>query len=48
MPQASITIGVEGFTRPEDVTLVESLTLPFRGDQRLLLEAAPGSAPGPA
>jgi len=48
VPQASITIGVLGFTRREDVTLVESLTVPFRGDQRLLLEAAPGSAPGPA
>ena len=42
VPQASITIGVDGFTRPEDVTLVESLTVPFRGDARLRLEPAPG------
>jgi sterol desaturase/sphingolipid hydroxylase (fatty acid hydroxylase superfamily) len=34
--QASVTIGVPGFSRPEDVTLVESLTLPFRPDPRLL------------
>jgi sterol desaturase/sphingolipid hydroxylase (fatty acid hydroxylase superfamily) len=38
--QASITIGVPGFSRPEDVTLVESLTLPFRADPRLLPPAA--------
>ena len=48
VPQASITIGVEGFARPEDVTLVESLTVPFRGDRRLLLGPAAGDAPGPA
>ena len=36
VPQASITIGVPGFERPEQVTLEESLTLPFRrGLQRL-------------
>ena len=33
--QASITIGVAGFSRPEDVTLAESLALPFRDDVRL-------------
>ena len=38
--QASITIGVEGFLRPEDVTLVESLRLPFRDEPRLRLPAA--------
>jgi sterol desaturase/sphingolipid hydroxylase (fatty acid hydroxylase superfamily) len=41
--QASITIGVPGFSRREDVTLVESVTLPVRADQRLL-----GVAPGEA
>jgi sterol desaturase/sphingolipid hydroxylase (fatty acid hydroxylase superfamily) len=40
VPQASITIGVAGFDRPEDVTLVKSLTLPFRPDPRLLPPAA--------
>jgi sterol desaturase/sphingolipid hydroxylase (fatty acid hydroxylase superfamily) len=30
VPQASITIGVEGYARLEDVTLERSLTLPFR------------------
>jgi sterol desaturase/sphingolipid hydroxylase (fatty acid hydroxylase superfamily) len=30
VPQASITIGVEGYAQPEDVTLERSLTLPFR------------------
>jgi sterol desaturase/sphingolipid hydroxylase (fatty acid hydroxylase superfamily) len=34
--QASITIGVAGFSRPEDVTLGKSLTMPFRDDDRLL------------
>jgi sterol desaturase/sphingolipid hydroxylase (fatty acid hydroxylase superfamily) len=38
--QASITIGVPGFSRPEDVTLAESLTLPFRADPRLLRPSA--------
>jgi len=32
VPQASVTIGVPGFSRPEDVTLMSSLTLPFRPD----------------
>jgi sterol desaturase/sphingolipid hydroxylase (fatty acid hydroxylase superfamily) len=36
VPQASITIGVPGFSHVEDVTLSESLTLPFREDPRLL------------
>jgi sterol desaturase/sphingolipid hydroxylase (fatty acid hydroxylase superfamily) len=40
VPQASITIGVPGFSTPADVTLVKSLTLPFRPDPRLLLPAA--------
>ena len=31
-----VTIGVAGFSRPEDVTLERSLTLPFREDPRLL------------
>jgi sterol desaturase/sphingolipid hydroxylase (fatty acid hydroxylase superfamily) len=35
VPQASVTIGVPGFTAPEDVTLAPSLTLPFRADPRL-------------
>jgi len=35
VPQASITIGVAGFLGPDDVTLAESLTLPFRDDARL-------------
>ena len=34
--QSSVTIGVQGFTRPEDVTLVASLALPFLPDRRLL------------
>jgi sterol desaturase/sphingolipid hydroxylase (fatty acid hydroxylase superfamily) len=38
--QSSITIGVPGFSRPEDVTLAESLTVPFRADSRLLLAPA--------
>jgi len=42
--QASITIGVAGFLDADDVTLAESLTLPFRDDARLRL---PGEALGP-
>jgi sterol desaturase/sphingolipid hydroxylase (fatty acid hydroxylase superfamily) len=42
--QASITIGVAGFLDANDVTLAESLTLPFRDDARLRL---PGEALGP-
>jgi sterol desaturase/sphingolipid hydroxylase (fatty acid hydroxylase superfamily) len=38
--QAGITIGVPGFSRPEDVTLVASLSLPFRDDPRLLPPSA--------
>jgi len=34
--QASVTIGVQGFSTPEDVTLLSSLTLPFLPDRRLL------------
>jgi sterol desaturase/sphingolipid hydroxylase (fatty acid hydroxylase superfamily) len=34
--QDAVTIGVDGFSRPEDVTLERSLTLPFRHDRRLL------------
>jgi sterol desaturase/sphingolipid hydroxylase (fatty acid hydroxylase superfamily) len=44
--QASITIGVEGFLRPDDVTLAESLSLPFRRDSRLRLPAPGAAAPG--
>jgi sterol desaturase/sphingolipid hydroxylase (fatty acid hydroxylase superfamily) len=36
VPQESITIGVEGFSAPAEVTLERSLTLPFRADPRLL------------
>jgi sterol desaturase/sphingolipid hydroxylase (fatty acid hydroxylase superfamily) len=35
VPQSAITIGVSGFLEPSDVTLEESLALPFRGDARL-------------
>ena len=42
--QASITIGVPGFARPEDVTLVESLAVPFRADSRLALSTAASGA----
>ena len=35
VPQASVTIGVPGFSSPQDVTLPASLTLPFRRDPRL-------------
>jgi sterol desaturase/sphingolipid hydroxylase (fatty acid hydroxylase superfamily) len=34
--QAAVTIGVEGFSAREEVTLERSLTLPFRRDTRLL------------
>ena len=40
VPQDTITIGVPGFPAPEDVTLEQSLTLPFREDPRLLPPAA--------
>ena len=36
VPQAAVTVGVPGFSRPEDVTLEQSLLLPFRDDPRLL------------
>ena len=35
VPQAVVTIGVPGFSQPEDVTLERSLLLPFREDSRL-------------
>jgi sterol desaturase/sphingolipid hydroxylase (fatty acid hydroxylase superfamily) len=41
VPQGDVTIGVPGFSKPEDVTLERSLTLPFREDPRLQL---PGDA----
>jgi sterol desaturase/sphingolipid hydroxylase (fatty acid hydroxylase superfamily) len=37
VPQAAVTIGVEGFLQPEDVTLQRSLALPFRNEPRLLI-----------
>jgi sterol desaturase/sphingolipid hydroxylase (fatty acid hydroxylase superfamily) len=42
VPQAAVTIGVAGFSRPEDVTLERSLMLPFREDPRLLPPADVG------
>jgi sterol desaturase/sphingolipid hydroxylase (fatty acid hydroxylase superfamily) len=36
VPQETITIGVEGFLNPDDVTLERSLTLPFRREARLI------------
>jgi sterol desaturase/sphingolipid hydroxylase (fatty acid hydroxylase superfamily) len=39
--QTRVTIGVDGFSQPEDVTLEKSLTLPFRADPRLQLPAGP-------
>jgi sterol desaturase/sphingolipid hydroxylase (fatty acid hydroxylase superfamily) len=36
VPQEAVTIGIEGFSTVEDVTLERSLTLPFRADPRLL------------
>jgi sterol desaturase/sphingolipid hydroxylase (fatty acid hydroxylase superfamily) len=40
VPQITVTIGVRGFETREDVTLGNSLTLPFREDPRLLPPAA--------
>ena len=40
VPQAAVTIGVPGFSEPEDVTLERSLLLPFREDPRLLPPAS--------
>ena len=40
VPQAAVTIGVAGFSAPEDVTLARSLLLPFREDPRLLPPAS--------
>jgi sterol desaturase/sphingolipid hydroxylase (fatty acid hydroxylase superfamily) len=42
VPQSAITIGVEGFEDPADVTLLPSLTLPFRSDERLRLDRPAG------
>jgi sterol desaturase/sphingolipid hydroxylase (fatty acid hydroxylase superfamily) len=36
VPQAAVTIGVEGFGEPGQVTLERSLSLPFRHEARLL------------
>ena len=46
VPQSSVTIGVVGFSQPEDVTLERSLTLPFRQDPRLLPPADAALARG--
>jgi len=48
--QASVTIGVAGFSAPEDVTLAASLALPFVPDGRLLTgtRAGAGTHPEPA
>jgi sterol desaturase/sphingolipid hydroxylase (fatty acid hydroxylase superfamily) len=40
VPQAAVTIGVPGFSTPEDVSLAASLSLPFRHDPRLQPPAA--------
>jgi sterol desaturase/sphingolipid hydroxylase (fatty acid hydroxylase superfamily) len=40
VPQSRVTIGVMGFSRPDEVTLEQSLLLPFREDPRLLPPAA--------
>jgi len=40
VPQAAVTIGVPGFSNPEDVSLTASLSLPFRHDPRLRPPAA--------
>ena len=45
VPQASVTIGIPGFSGPEDVTLAASLTLPFRQDPRLQALRNPESQP---
>jgi len=45
VPQASVTIGIPGFWRPDDVTLAASLTLPFRHDPRLQPLRTPESQP---
>jgi sterol desaturase/sphingolipid hydroxylase (fatty acid hydroxylase superfamily) len=46
VPQGAVTIGVAGFSEPDDVTLERSLTLPFREDPRLLPPASGSSAYG--
>jgi sterol desaturase/sphingolipid hydroxylase (fatty acid hydroxylase superfamily) len=40
VPQAAVTIGVPGFSTPEEVSLTASLSLPFRQDPRLRPPAA--------
>jgi sterol desaturase/sphingolipid hydroxylase (fatty acid hydroxylase superfamily) len=40
VPQRVITIGVDGLLDPKNVTLVRSLTLPFRNEPRLLPPSA--------
>jgi sterol desaturase/sphingolipid hydroxylase (fatty acid hydroxylase superfamily) len=42
VPQDAVTIGVEGFLKPADVTLERSLTLPFREDPRLQIPGDSG------
>jgi sterol desaturase/sphingolipid hydroxylase (fatty acid hydroxylase superfamily) len=44
VPQETVTIGVAGFSRVDDVTLERSLTLPFRDDPRLLPPSANAAA----
>jgi sterol desaturase/sphingolipid hydroxylase (fatty acid hydroxylase superfamily) len=45
VPQREIEIGVNGFLRPEDVTLERSLALPFERDPRLLPPAPADAVP---
>jgi sterol desaturase/sphingolipid hydroxylase (fatty acid hydroxylase superfamily) len=45
VPQREIEIGVNGFTRPDDVTLERSLALPFERDPRLLPQPPAGEVP---
>jgi sterol desaturase/sphingolipid hydroxylase (fatty acid hydroxylase superfamily) len=40
VPQATVTIGVEGYLQPDDVTLERSLTLPFRSRHAKLVTSA--------
>lgn len=42
VPQDAVTIGVDGFSSPDQVTLERSLTLPFRHDPGLLPPVARG------
>ncbi len=45
VPQRGIEIGVNGFTRADDVTLERSLALPFERDPRLLPGPPAGAVP---